>query len=269
MLNGMTFCGWLLVSRRVTQEMEFRTVASPDGVAGPEVVLHPRRVQFYEGPETMKSVRLQLLVTLLATVMVAGVFAIRGLPPTKPIWRAIVDGDIGEVRRSLNWGNTKCLGEETPLDWAAGEGRMDMVRLIIAKGVDVNAQNQGGGTALDMAAFGGHNDVALLLIASGATVVHKSTFGLTPLHYAVASGKKDCVKLFIAAGAEVNVKDEDGWSPLHLAAWHGYEDVGELLIDKGANVNGKDGKGATPLAVAIERGHEGFARMLRRHGARE
>lgn len=54
------------------------------------------------------------------------------------------------------------------LHWAAGSGKADTVRLLIAHGADVALRDHNGMTALDVALRRGHEAVAEVLRAAGA-----------------------------------------------------------------------------------------------------
>ena len=54
------------------------------------------------------------------------------------------------------------------LHWAAGGGKADTVRVLIAHGADVTRRNHNGMTALDVALQRGHEAVAAVLRAAGA-----------------------------------------------------------------------------------------------------
>jgi len=53
----------------------------------------------------------------------------------------------------------------TPLHKAAGDGRLEVVRLLLAKGADRGLQTRAGRTPLDLARQGGHPAVVRLLEA--------------------------------------------------------------------------------------------------------
>lgn len=118
----------------------------------------------------------------------------------------------------------------TALIAAASTGDLEMVRLFVDKGLDVNAANNvGGDTALTAAAGGGSAALIGLLIRLGANVnVVASNFGtvrhgplalghLTPLMFAAPYGSPEVIRALIDAGAKVNAKDVRGMTPLMLA----------------------------------------------------
>ena len=53
---------------------------------------------------------------------------------------------------------------------AVKEGDIKKVKLILASGADVNEKNKHGETAIDFAAFYGHIDICKLLIEKGSDV---------------------------------------------------------------------------------------------------
>jgi len=134
----------------------------------------------------------------------------------------------------------------TPLHNAAANGHKEIVELLIAKGVDVNARDNDGYTPLDWAIMNKLTETADLLRKHGG----KTSEELFALFKAAEDGNIEAAKQAIANGIDVNAEDDDGRTPLHRAAWRGHKEVVELLIANGADVNAKDGMGATPLHLA-------------------
>ena len=150
---------------------------------------------------------------------------------------------------------------------AAQDGYVDVVRLLLDRGAEVNGQASGGMTPIHYAAWFAHADVVRLLLDRGAEVNVKDNAGLTPLHYAAKDVYVDVIMLLLNRGADVNAKDNDGWTPLHDATWDGHADVAVVLLDRGAQVNCKDNKGKTPLHYAAEMGHIEIVALLLDYGA--
>jgi cytohesin len=71
------------------------------------------------------------------------------------------------------------------------------------------------------------------LLARGADVNTQDDEGLTPLHWAAKEGNQDIVKLLIAWGADVRVKSRKGLTPLDWAAEQGHQDIVALLKQHG------------------------------------
>lgn len=129
---------------------------------------------------------------------------------------------------------------------AASENDLTKVKFALAKGADINCQNEKG---------------------------------FTPLYYAVCSepykGTDYSIEVreyLIAMGADVNLKNHSGHTVLHVAAslWH--TELAGLLLSNGAEVNVKDNEGYTPLEHAIygrtrEQSQE-ICKLLRKYGAK-
>lgn len=146
---------------------------------------------------------------------------------------------------------------------AAEKGNIKEMERLIAAGADVNAKNdRAGWTPLSRAVYNGRVDVARLLIEKGADVNAKDSAGWTPLYGAVSYGKKEVVSLLITKGADVNARNNGGVTPLHRAAVWGNKEVAELLISKGADVDAKDNAGNTPLDVAEKNSRTSIINLL-------
>ncbi len=88
-----------------------------------------------------------------------------------PLQKAIQKGDIKKVIELLDKGakiNEWNFG--TPLIMAASSGQLEIARLLIERGADLNMIGQNGWTALGCAAAEGHSDIVDLLISKGADV---------------------------------------------------------------------------------------------------
>jgi len=90
---------------------------------------------------------------------------------------------------------------ETPLHTHAGEGRKEVVKILINAGANVNAKASDASTPLHYAE---NKEIAELLIAEGADVNAKDKDGVTPLDY--AKGKKETAALLRKHGGKTGTE---------------------------------------------------------------
>ena len=115
-----------------------------------------------------------------------------------------------------------------------------------AKGGDVN-----GWTCLTTAAYNGRLDICRLLIDKGAQLEAKDWDHRTPLHWAAIEGHVEIVRLLCDRGADVEACNDGGWRPLHRAAYYGrFSVVKELIEERNAEINARDYDGRTALWLA-------------------
>jgi ankyrin repeat protein len=145
---------------------------------------------------------------------------------------------------------------------AAGEGRLDEVRQLLATGVDVNAP-AGGGTALSDAAATDRVEVVRELLAAGADPMIPTNEGLMPLSCARLP---EVARLLIEAGAPVDCRNRYGTTALFLNAHAGVE-LADLLLSRGADVEAANDDGVTPLIWAAWRDRPEVVRRLLEAGA--
>ena len=87
------------------------------------------------------------------------------------------------------------------------------------------------------ASSSGHLEIVKLLLSHGADVNAQSSSGNTPLMYACASGHAEVVRSLLEAGANVEDHNENGHTPLMEAASAGHVEVAKILLEFGAGIN--------------------------------
>lgn len=121
------------------------------------------------------------------------------------------------------------------------------------------------------ASIAGETNVVRELIAGGVEVNARGRRGQSALHRAAYKGHVEIADLLIEAGASIEALDHDGASPLFWAAQNGHFAGVRLLLERGASPNARRrvGKGRylSALSVSIARHHDGVAQILVDHGA--
>ncbi len=159
------------------------------------------------------------------------------------------------------------------LSKAAWDGSMEMVKLLLEYGADINL-NDLGIPALVQAASKGYAEMVEFLLDHGADIdILAFIVGgkyATALMAAAEAGHAEIVKLLLERGADISTYI-DGWSPptaLALAAEEGHTEIVRLLLEHGADINVKDSfNGNTPLMIAAIYGHVMIVELLFEHGA--
>jgi len=95
--------------------------------------------------------------------------------------------------------------------------------------VDAYTRNPFANQPLHAAAAGRHIEVCRVLIAAGADVNATQHGGYAPLHEVAASGDVELVELFLSAGADVGARTADGRTPVEVAEGAGHVDLARRL----------------------------------------
>jgi ankyrin repeat protein len=151
---------------------------------------------------------------------------------------------VGKVKNYLkHGGDVDSLGEydSTPLHCACREGNIEIVKLLIKYGADVNCQNRYSTIypIFDVLASTTITDslpIIQLLIEEGADIKVVDSFGNTLLHYAIEKEMIELVKLSISLGCDIDFTERhDKDTPLHYAYLQKNEEIIDYLIKHGAN----------------------------------
>ncbi|KAK5662254.1 hypothetical protein OQA88_8159 [Cercophora sp. LCS_1] len=193
--------------------------------------------------------------------------------------------------------------QSTALHLAAMSGHVQVIKKLLAKGVDVATKDAEGRTALMRATEHGFESVVQVLLEQseayikrdvgdcmGPEALHcaaeKGFVGIvkellktdvavdardaverTALALAAMNGSREIVAMLLENEASSVVKDVQGRTPLHYAAWGGHKDVVECLLDNKAEVNVLDSSSQTPLHLAAERASHKVVELLLNRGA--
>ncbi|MDR2838307.1 MAG: ankyrin repeat domain-containing protein [Azonexus sp.] len=175
--------------------------------------------------------------------------------------------ELGDLQRAESW-----LDAGLPPDFSgsrigsglligAWEGNIDLMRLFISRGADINQTNAHGETALTLAAWRGQLAAARWLIERSARV-NSPARQWSPLHYAALAGHAAVADYLIAQGADINALSTNGSSVLMMAVYEGHQELAQKLIDLGADRRPKNDWGDGALAWAMRSNNLELARRL-------
>jgi uncharacterized protein len=218
---------------------------------------------------------------------------------------AVKSRDSDKVRNLLKSGvaaNTHDPEGRTALHEAAASGNVELFKLLISAGGDINAKDNHGVTPEFIVFHTRNNEVRNAMIRSfpkdtsprvqqgpwtlESAISHRQPSVLEmllkmgvnanaidrngdyPIDLAAQKGDPQIVQLLLSHGADVNVQTRTGSFPIHTAALSGNTEVVKLLLDKGADLNCKvSATGETPLYYAASFGRAKTVELLLERGA--
>jgi ankyrin repeat protein len=142
----------------------------------------------------------------------------------------------------------------------AENGSIDILRLLLDHGAVVDAlAAPHQSTALIYACQNDHIEVVKVLLAAGANVNAVNCYGNSGLHEAARLGYVALLKLLIEAGAHVNLANHKGSTPMHFCCYgeasnENSIEVIKALLAAGSNINIMDHRNLTPLLVCCTSG---------------
>lgn len=158
-------------------------------------------------------------------------------------------------------------GGETALAAAARSGSVEIARLLLSAGADVNRAGALADLPLSIAVARGDAPLAALLLRAGSRTDVRDPAGYLPLSRAVEAGDTALARHLLEAGADPDARQRDGTTPLADAVRLGRLDLVRLLLDAGARVDAGDREGKAPLYRAIVLRREEIALLLLERGA--
>ena len=233
-------------------------------------------------PNAAQSTGETVLMTCVRTGSLAAVRLLleRGADPngretrweqTALMW-ALASGHSQVARTLVEHGaavQTRSTGGFTPLLFAAQQGDLDSVQLLLAKGADLNYATPNDGNALTVAGASGHEKLGLFLLEQGADPNRPDAHGVTALHYTMAQG--------------LSLINSLNYDPAYRVVPPSMHDLAKALLAKGADPNariitrlrlgpddpatGMGMEGATPFFLAALGGDAEMMRVMVEHGA--
>ncbi|KAI3414040.1 hypothetical protein GPALN_011506 [Globodera pallida] len=150
---------------------------------------------------------------------------------------AVYKGDKGALQTLLEAGaepnaTAAAPGVPPPLHLAAMSGNVEVLRVLVAHGANLQAQDFVRYTALHCATYFGHVQVVRELLEAGADPNASGGVHDRPIHIAAGKANPAMLKAFLEAGADPTLPDDEGNTALHFAAKTGHCTSMGLLLDR-------------------------------------
>ena len=189
-----------------------------------------------------------------------------------PLHAASYKGHLETVRilldRGLDMDATDGFLDKTPLSLANDHGYLEVMRLLLDYGANADVQYDCWGLLSHYASYRGETEVIRLLMQHKSDVNAISPrVNWTPLHFASSFGHAKVADVLLGHGAYINAMDVDNETPLYRASKNGHLEVVRLLLKCGANVHIPRKDGQTPFLVATSKGFTEIAQLLLKQGA--
>lgn len=216
--------------------------------------------------------RFRSSLLFLGSLMLAT--AIRATSPADTnLQTAARTGDLARLQGALATGeasiNAKIGPDETTaLTLAAAGGHLDIVRLLLSKGADIDARTKRLETPLYFAAANGYSKVVSLLVDVPAGIDLTDYEGRTPLMVAARAGHLEAVKILLDGGANPNATMASGESALFLAVEGGHLEILKALMEMGSLATFTNRNQQTPLSIARKQGNKEIITFLEKAGSR-
>lgn len=172
----------------------------------------------------------------------------------------------------------------------AENGNIEVCRVVLAAGSDLESRDILNRTPLHLAAIFDHIEICQALVESGANLEaglqrgKVQPAGYRALHLAAIHANPEVCEFLTSVGADIEAKDVNGYTPLITITANASSgdavdpnrllECARQLIRHGADVNASDGGGWTPLHWLganwdLLPNAEAFARLLLKAGANQ
>ena len=159
----------------------------------------------------------------------------------------------------------------TKLHTAAANGKLDKVKRLVERGVELNAKNSAGLTPLHEAVKRDHLAVVQYLVENGAQIdakVPENDF--QPIHYATSYKRLEVTDYLLSKGADIEAKNDVGDTLLIAVSqlpFHDDNKMVKLLVKNGANIKAVNKVGCQAICYAAEKENFPLIKFLLKEGA--
>ena len=186
-------------------------------------------------------------------------------PPKTELLRhrpSILFDVVKGVRAQKNLREASDAGGSKPLHIAAELDKGDMVKTLVAAGVDIESKDNWGRTSFHRAIISRRRDSFDTLLRNGAQIAAVDAKSVSSLHLAAEAGQVDMIETLLAKGAKPWDFDAEGNQPIHSAVRGGNTFAIEALVTQRTDLDRRTKSGQTLLHLACLKKDVGVATYL-------
>ena len=145
---------------------------------------------------------------------------------------------------------------------ACKNNQLSVIKLLVAKKLNINYRDNFGKTALTYSGLRGNIDAIKTLLSSGADANICDDFANSLLHHVVFSGNKEAIKFVLGnTNIDIDAKNMYGDTALLVAVDKFDKDAVEILLREGAK-DLANNKNLTALDLASKKGASSIVEFL-------
>ena len=161
------------------------------------------------------------------------------------------------VRSQKNLREASDAEGSKPLHIAAELDKADIVKTLLAAGVDIESKDNWGRTSFHRAIISRSRESFDALLENGAQIAAVDAKSVSSLHLAAEAGQVDMIEILLANGAKRWDFDADGNQPIHSAVSAGNSLAIETLVTERIDLDKRTKSGRTLLHLAcLNKDHE-------------
>ena len=187
-----------------------------------------------------------------------------------PLWWAVRRSDTAVARLLLEYGADPNKNPRVGfpiLHSAVASNEHTTVELLLRAGAHINELNTSGTTALSVAASQSDNvDILRILLKYGINMDVQNRRGKTGLMWASVYGRSKMVAFLIQHKVDVQLVDSDGAGALHYAITGNHPNIVRLLLQAGVDYHLKSKNAGTIIHLAAQVGDIDVLKELARAG---
>ena len=144
----------------------------------------------------------------------------------------------------------------TPLYLAVSNNYPEVVKVLLSYSPDMEITvtedfEKRNFSALTAAVVNGNVEVTRLLLEAGANVNHQNHLKDAPLHYAVAENHGEVLRVLMEYNPKIDLVDNDGDTPLNCILSDTSITIAKILVNGGADCNARNKDQNTPICTAV------------------